>query len=221
MIDELIKNLGGDKISKPEDYFCRALELIQSAYQQLNKSDYVERNGEKLENYITKVLVQKTITIMDDSDAITIHREVPIDTMTTIENIEPRIDISITTNNGFFKDIGYEIECKVLKDKTISNYVIKNGINSFIFDKYGTNRTLGAMIGYNFSKFTIPQVTKKINTKLLKEFSNETYRELESSPFCECSLNQYESEHIRSNDKNIKLIHLFLDYSNEKSEILL
>lgn len=197
-----------------EDYLCEALAILYEAYQKLNSNDYQKRSGEKLENAITRHLVQKAQTFDQYGTHIQLYREVPKDDITTIEDIEPRIDIYVTAND-YLKDNGIEIECKILQDKKIISYIKPNGINSFINNKYANKISIGAMIGYNLSSYPMINVIDKVNVSLKKLYSNETINLISKTPLCTKNLPQYFSLHKRPSNSNIKILHLILDYKVE------
>lgn len=207
-----------------EDIFCEALNNICQAYMQLDESFYIRSGNEKLETLITRTLIQN-VRITKKSFHYNISRENVIDDLSTIDGKEPRIDITILGNH-FYQNNEIHIECKVLKDSTINNYINKNGVKSFLDNKYGNNQNFAGMIGYNISKFNTTEIVNKLNHYLLSNHNGTTVKEIELGSFCnnngEIELNlsfknqheNYMSTHLRSDNTNIDLIHLFFDYNN-------
>lgn len=195
-----------------EGVFCEALDAIQKAHFILKETDYIKNNNEKLENLLTRCIVQKA-KVLNEFYSFDMSRERPKDDLLTISGSEPRIDIYITAND-YFKDNGITVECKVIQDSTINNYINKNGLISFIESKYANNKLFAGMIAYNFSKHTAEDVITKLNTYLLLKHPTTTVKEIELGSFCTNNISLYQSKHNRNSVNNIDIIHLILDYRN-------
>ena len=201
-----------------EDVFCEALNDICEAYIKLDPSFYVYSGNEKLETLITRTLIQN-VRITKKSFHYSISRENIIDELNTIDGKEPRIDITVVGNH-FYQNNEIHIECKVLKDSTINNYINRNGVQSFLDNKYGNKQNFSGMIGYNISKFNTVDIINKLNNYLLSNHRETTIKEIELDCFCNNNgkvkpkHDYYMSTHLRSDNTNINLIHLFFDYNS-------
>jgi hypothetical protein len=105
------------------------------------------------------------------------------------------------------------IECKKLKDD--SPKYVNDGLKRFVDLEYAKKDEYAGMIG-----FIISGKTEIIISKLQTKCKAFNYSENE---FCEQRLNNcknsFNSCHIRSDDSEIKIYHLFFDFKFEKSTL--
>jgi hypothetical protein len=122
-----------------------------------------------------------------------------------------RVDITLITEAGLGEgfDKRITIECKIVGE---NEYINRNGISSFVSNKYAEKMPLAGMIGFVKTGNTTKKV-EKIKQLLNQHTTIQTTQNLE---FYECTKTfsqSYKSQHQRYANKSIDIYHLFFDFT--------
>lgn len=138
------------------------------------------------------------------------------------------LKITIPTNDDWTNEPlnYYIIECKRLNGESRkTDLYITQGIHRFISEKYSNNMNIGGMIGFIESSqkrdiennCDVNSIVQDINSKLTNKYKHNIEEKLILAIINDKFFNSYESKHKINNinkNRNIKLIHLFLDNRN-------
>ena len=145
------------------------------------------------------------------------------------------LKISIPTNDDWSNEPlnYYIIECKRLNGESTKNdlYITK-GIHRFVSEKYSRKMNIGGMICFIETnqnqhinnQCNVASLIENINNKLINKYKHNYNERLTATIIKLDFYNSFESKHKiknRNYERNIKLIHLFLDNRNQGYKTLL
>lgn len=199
--------LDASVFSKNSLYLDREFEFILSGvfkcYQKM-LIDYteIENNENKIRNRLYKdYLKSSTVRKAIGLESYIFHPEVPeID-----ENYDEsaRTDIIVYNAINYVKDESayYIVECKRIDGtKGLNDKYVTNGINRFIDDRYPTNKSVNAMLGFIVKPIDIEANCLKIPGLTFYSFIPQF-------------VFTYTSTHTSINSKEFTLYHLMLDFT--------
>jgi hypothetical protein len=183
-------------------YLLEAYRILSDTYEDLVKLNnrHLQYNENSLRNEIVKFAQRKPKNF---SFRWGTER-------TDLQNDNVRIDISIIYSLDFdYDDEDIFIECKIINNKNVANYINKNGIISYAKCKYSKKLPLAGMIAF-VTEGTVSQHIIKLNNKLKSHKSIKT--NIYITPYKSFKYH-FRSNHDRTkNVSSIDLYHLMFDY---------
>jgi len=198
--------------------FINLLDKIVLCYKiMLKDRGQLENNENKIRdelliNYLNNNAVREKIKLKN----FIFNREVPED------NSVGRTDIKIQTINSFVETSAYYIiECKRLDNVNLNGAsglnaeYVKEGIMRFVTGYYSCYYRVNGMIGFIVKQLDIHANSSEINCIIKQQYpQSNTRQNLQQVSLIQDFEFLYSSIHSIASNREIKLYHLMLDFSN-------
>lgn len=184
------------------EFLKEAYNLLILAYKDLKLQKYNadSKNENTIRNDLVKIAKEKK-----DSD-------MQLRFITEFPDLKEnsRIDIQLITALSMKEGEGSDItiECKIVGG---NQYVNKNGISSFVSNKYASSMPIAGMIGF-IKNGDVSEKIKKINELLDMHLNIITDENLQYYKLKTDFSESYQSIHQRKSNGTIALYHLFFDF---------